>query len=1026
MDVCAVARSIFDNLRRGARVAGPGRASPANASSAAPCVSSSYLDDAWSTRPSSAWSSRLSSLAAIALAALCVQASPAHAQSAFGAIKSFTPASINSGATSALTIDITNLFRATDFTNLSFSDTFPAGMTVAPGTVTTQCGGTLTLSAGGFSFAGGTIAAQTTCTVTVNVKGVSTVDVTLVNTTSSFNYDAGGRSQADPGVSGSLFVRGGTPPAITSAVPPPGTVGVAYLHPITVTGTAPITVSVAGLPPGLLFDPATNRIAGTPTVSGSFPGSISASNGFLPDAVQSYTLVIDPALAIKTASPLPNATVGIAYAQTFVASGGNGSYTWQLIGGALPPNLTLSSAGVLSGTPTAFGTFNFTVQVTDGRGVSASKPFQLTVDPAALAITTTSPLAGGTVGAAYAASFAASGGIPPYTWSIAAGAPPPGTTLSTAGVLSGTPTVHGTFNFTVQVSDSRGVTATKPFAVTIVPAPIVITTPSLPAGVQHAPYHASLAASGGVPPYTWSVAGGTLPPGLTLGADGSLSGAPATLGDFTFDVRVSDTLAATSTRTFTITVGPPALTIVTGTPLAPPQNVGTPFALTFAAAGGVAPYAWSVAGGTLPPGLALQSNGLLSGVPTSVGSFAFTIEVIDALNVTATRSYSLDVVVAPLVIVTPAPLAPPIGVSGPFSVVLQADGGLPPYTWSLSSGALPPGLTLGADGRIAGTPTAAGSYTFDARVADSLGHATSRTYTLVVESVASAISVAIAPNPAVLGMPVTVTVQVGGGVVVATGAIEVWIAGSGTRCPASFDAGNPADAVAPVRSAPLDAKGRAQIAVSGLHIDDYRVCVRYAGDGLYAASTAGAFAFSVIKGVVVAPRNPGDAGLAMVAEYYNAALDHWFVTVAPDEMMLLDSGRIAGWHRTGYAFWGYDAPPKSGAALPVCRFYLPPAVGDSHFLSASPAECDAVADAMRRQPLYQGYVYETRSAFWMPLPDPVSGACPGDSQPVYRLWNGRRDSNHRYTVDASVRAAMIALGYVSEGYGPDGVAMCAP
>jgi len=163
-----------------------------------------------------------------------------------------------------------------------------------------------------------------------------------------------------------------------------------------------------------------------------------------------------------------------------------------------------------------------------------------------------------------------------------------------------------------------------------------------------------------------------------------------------------------------------------------------------------------------------------------------------------------------------------------------------------------------------------------------------------------------------------------------------------------------------------------------------------------------------------------------VVEYYNAALDHYFITPLPAEIDALDSGRISGWGRTGLVFDAYaTAAEAQGAAVsPVCRFYIPPIHGDSHFLSASPAECADVLAKVGTDPNFSGYIEETSAEFYIALPDPTSGACPAGTGPVYRLWNQRADSNHRYTADAATRAAMVARGYAPEGYGALGVAMC--
>ena len=170
-----------------------------------------------------------------------------------------------------------------------------------------------------------------------------------------------------------------------------------------------------------------------------------------------------------------------------------------------------------------------------------------------------------------------------------------------------------------------------------------------------------------------------------------------------------------------------------------------------------------------------------------------------------------------------------------------------------------------------------------------------------------------------------------------------------------------------------------------------------------------------------------------VIEFYNESLDHYFMSPLAPDIDALDSGRSAGWSRTGYSF---EASPTvaaaAGAAVnPVCRFYIPPVHGDSHFFSASPAECAAVLAKVGTDPNYSGYFYETPNAFYIGIPDTTTGACPPailaqapNPADVFRLWNHRADSNHRYTASGNVRAQMLARGYVPEGYGPLGVAMC--
>ncbi len=155
-----------------------------------------------------------------------------------------------------------------------------------------------------------------------------------------------------------------------------------------------------------------------------------------------------------------------------------------------------------------------------------------------------------------------------------------------------------------------------------------------------------------------------------------------------------------------------------------------------------------------------------------------------------------------------------------------------------------------------------------------------------------------------------------------------------------------------------------------------------------------------------------------VIEYYDATQDHYFVTASSAEAAALDAAQVAGWSRTGNNFNSFSS--AAGGASPVCRYYLPPVYGNSHFFSASTAAC-AAEQAM--QPLA---MLESANAFYIDLPDVNSGACPAGTVPVYQLSNNRADSNSRYTTDAGIKAAMIERGYVAQGYGPDKVAMCAP
>jgi hypothetical protein len=168
------------------------------------------------------------------------------------------------------------------------------------------------------------------------------------------------------------------------------------------------------------------------------------------------------------------------------------------------------------------------------------------------------------------------------------------------------------------------------------------------------------------------------------------------------------------------------------------------------------------------------------------------------------------------------------------------------------------------------------------------------------------------------------------------------------------------------------------------------------------------------------PPPPGPTGATTtIVEYVHAGFGHYFITGFAADMEALDSGRIAGWARTGKSFKAYVAAEPMLST--VCRFFTTSfAPKSSHFYTAMAAECAGLRDGSRDW-LYEG------DAFHVPMPD-ASGACPSGSSPVFRVYNNGQGGapNHRYTADAAVRAAMISAGWAPEGYGPQGVAFCSP
>jgi len=176
--------------------------------------------------------------------------------------------------------------------------------------------------------------------------------------------------------------------------------------------------------------------------------------------------------------------------------------------------------------------------------------------------------------------------------------------------------------------------------------------------------------------------------------------------------------------------------------------------------------------------------------------------------------------------------------------------------------------------------------------------------------------------------------------------------------------------------------------------------------------------------VAGAPKNFGNATGTMTAmavtsvEFYNASLDHYFISALAPDIDALDSGRISGWTRTGRVFGVFPSQAGGAGVTPVCRIIIPPPHGDSHFFGRSLQEC---TETLAKFPFMS---QETPDAFFITLP--VAGVCPGGTIPVYRVFSNRVDANHRYMIDRTLRDQMAAMGWTIEGDGPDFVVMCAP
>lgn len=439
--------------------------------------------------------------------------------------------------------------------------------------------------------------------------------------------------------------------SVTKPAPTAAKVGIAYTYTFASTGgAAPITWTVtSGALPGGLTLASNGVLSGTPTTAGTFTFTVTTTDSATaPVSISSAVsiTVTTPALAITTTS-VPNAEVGVSYTTSLTNVGGVTPLTWSITSGALPAGLTLSPNGVLSGTPTASGTFTFTAQVADSGSTvqKATQSYTLLVY-ASLAITSPATLPQGSLKNAYNTTLTVAGGQPTITWKLVSGSLPAGLTLSTAGVISGTPTTAGDSTFTAQATDSFSTpqTTSATFKITVIVSSLAITTTAVAPGTVGTAYSSTLQSSGGNAPVTWSVTSGGLPAGLQLASNsGVISGTPTAAGTSNFTVQASDTTPYSTTATLSIKVIPATDLKITTASL-PAANLGSTYSQTLNATLGTPPYTWSIINGTLPAGFALNANtGTITGTTVIAGTYNLTFAVTDSIGGSVTQALPIIV-----------------------------------------------------------------------------------------------------------------------------------------------------------------------------------------------------------------------------------------------------------------------------------------------------------------------------------------------------------------------------------------------
>jgi uncharacterized protein (TIGR03437 family) len=489
----------------------------------------------------------------------------------------------------------------------------------------------------------------------------------------------------------------------------------------TLNGTAPVVIrtysyaggtTAAGVPvPSGGFDPTIslydnsgnfivgNRDGGCSNVAADPVTSFcwdSYLNVTLPSG--SYTVVITQSENLPNGPTLANSFVYAGQANFTTPAGASSSGFWDLF----PSKRTSAYALDVSSTALAIPVV----------------PPPVIPPPTPLSFTSSGALGGFVPAATISGTFAATGGSTPYKFS-AIGLPAGLSLNSNTGAYSGTGGNPGVYNFTVQVADSESPVVTASLAVSY--SVLGITTSGLPVGSTTSPYSASVAATGGTGPYTFSAMG--LPGGLSISAAGAISGTTKATGTFTVVIQVASGGLSTSSS-FQLIISPAATQplVVTSATL-PAGTVSVPYSSPtgLQASGGVPPYTWSPFGGVLPVGMSLSGSGDLQGTPSLAATYGFTAQVTDSTGARATGTFSL--VVSPPALTFTLGTFPTGVVASEYPLQILSTsvaGGQSPYTYALTTGPLPGGLVLSGQ-EISGTPTASGTFPFVITVTDAAG-----------------------------------------------------------------------------------------------------------------------------------------------------------------------------------------------------------------------------------------------------------------------------------------------------------------
>jgi large repetitive protein len=637
---------------------------------------------------------------------------------------------------------------------------------------------------------------------TLSAAGMFAVTSTGANIALSFDVvDSAG--QTSNRFDYTIAVRNDSTTVLSPAVPPAATVGVPYQLQLGASGgTAPyhfslrsvngadwLTISDSGLLSGT--PPPSSDAYTNITVEVIDSYSAPQGSGVIGPIVtlKNYVLNVSPASALSISpATLPDATLGGNYSLQLSTQGGVAPYGYGVVQGPMPPGLTLSSEGLISGTTFQAGMFPFAVRAVSATNEQVFKTYTLSIAAASLTLSPSS-MPQGMAGSRYLQPVAAVGGIAPYAFTLS-GRLPTGLTFEPAIGIDGIPLESGTFGFDITATDAGGATVTRTYSMVIVPPPLEL-YPFIPDAALGVLYSYGIGHNGGLGPFRHVISAGSLPSGMSLGeADGVLSGTPAVAGQFPFEITITDStlgIQGRGTQHYVLNVSDPDVRVEPAS--LPNMYLRVPYSVQLSlSVAGPGPALFSVVSSPqgLPLGLTLSPSGLLSGTPTYItfGPIEFTVQGVYPNGVFARRTYRVNV---PAAGITLSQL--PVATAGaPYSQTVQLVGGIPPYhiAFKVRGGrfgmemvpglGLPAGLSISpaVDGgfavttpgtfTISGTPTASGDFPLDMEIYEESTRHVEYVH-LVVKVLPSQpmITPAILPD-ASIGLPYSQALTVQGGV----------------------------------------------------------------------------------------------------------------------------------------------------------------------------------------------------------------------------------------------------------------------